>query len=73
MNTPTHDHQHPHGESTNRHRPTGQGLHKDWRAWLVVLLMLAAMAVYLLTIDESLRPGVSPEQVSPSDVETPLE
>ena len=28
-------------------------LHKDWRVWLAVALMLAAMAMYVLSLDES--------------------
>jgi hypothetical protein len=29
-------------------------LHKDWRAWLGFLLMLAGMVMYVLTLDDSL-------------------
>jgi hypothetical protein len=39
---------HSHGE---HHKPQGRRLHKDWRLWLMVVLMLAAMAIYLLTLD----------------------
>jgi hypothetical protein len=39
---------HFHGE---HHKPQGRKLHKDWRLWLMVVLMLAAMAIYLLTLD----------------------
>jgi hypothetical protein len=31
-------------------------LHKDWRTWLALILMLAAMAVYVLTLDDSVEP-----------------
>jgi hypothetical protein len=31
-----------------------KGLHKDWRTWAVVILMLVAMAAYVLTDDEAL-------------------
>jgi hypothetical protein len=31
-------------------------LHRDWRAWLAVLLMLAAIAMYVLTLDDSVIP-----------------
>lgn len=31
-------------------------LHKDWRAWLAVLLMLAAVVMYVLTLDDSIVP-----------------
>ena len=33
------------------------GLHKDWRAWLVIALMLAAIGTYVLTLDDSIQPG----------------
>jgi hypothetical protein len=31
-------------------------LHKDWRIWVGVLLMLIAIGTYLITMDESLPP-----------------
>jgi hypothetical protein len=31
--------------------------HKDWRVWLAVGLMLLAMLIYLMTMDESVQPG----------------
>ena len=43
-----HHHQHP---ATGHPR---KKLHKDWRVWLVVILMLAAIVIYVLTLDESL-------------------
>ena len=33
-----------------------KGLHKDWRAWVVIVLMLAAIAIYVLTLDDSIEP-----------------
>ena len=33
--------------------------HKDWRLWAVVALMVAAMAAYVLTLDESVEPGAA--------------
>jgi ABC-type nickel/cobalt efflux system permease component RcnA len=50
-----HEHNHNHGHE--HHAKKSRGLHKDWRAWLVVVLMLAAMAMYLLSGDESFQPG----------------
>ena len=38
-------------------KPPWKGLHKDWRVWLAVGLMLAAMATYVLTLDDSVQPG----------------
>lgn len=29
-------------------------LHKDWRVWAGVLLMLAAIAIYVLSLDDSM-------------------
>lgn len=47
-----HDHKHQHNQPTK-----DQGLHKDWRTWAVVLMMLAAMAAYVLSGDEEIVPG----------------
>jgi hypothetical protein len=33
------------------HRPYWRRAHRDWRIWFCVILMLAAMAVYLMTGD----------------------
>jgi hypothetical protein len=52
-----HDHQHDHHHGHHHeHPPRKRGVHKDWRAWLVVILMLAAMWMYLRTMDESIQP-----------------
>jgi hypothetical protein len=44
--------QHHHGQSVSDkpHRK----LHKDWRMWMAVILMLAAIMIYVLTLDDSL-------------------
>ena len=44
-----HDHDHHGHDHHAPSRPKRGGLHKDWRTWLVVGLMLAAMAAYVLT------------------------
>ena len=42
----SHSHKHPsHGK-----------MHKDWRVWLVLLLMLAAILMYVLSLDDSMVP-----------------
>ncbi len=46
-----HDHQ-EHGHSHRRRGP-----HKDWRVVTAVVLMLGAMVIYLMTMDESEVPG----------------
>jgi hypothetical protein len=33
------------------HKSEGRKLHKDWRLWLMVGLMLAAILIYLATLD----------------------
>lgn len=54
----THRHKHAHESKAGSHHPIDwTGLHKDWRAWLVVALMLAAIATYVLTLDDSVQPG----------------
>jgi hypothetical protein len=39
--------------------------HRDWRVWLAVMVMLAAIFVYVVTNDLSLRPG-KPAAVPPT-------
>lgn len=49
-----HDHAgHKHPHSGHAKKP----IHHDWRAWVVVGLMLLGMVVYVLSLDESLVPG----------------
>ena len=63
-----HSHRHNHQSDQGKHkldellRP---GLHKDWRTWVVVGLMLAAIGIYVFTLDDSVRPG-SPQQDIPA-------
>lgn len=48
----THDKHHAH-HPQQRKRP----IHTDWRAWVVVGLMLLAMLAYVFSLDEALRPS----------------
>jgi len=41
-----------HKDSRERKR---RKLHKDWRTWAVVALMLAAIGIYCLTLDDSIE------------------
>jgi hypothetical protein len=43
----SHEHQHK----------TNKPWHQDWRTWTAVVLMLAAMLVYVFSVDESVGPG----------------
>lgn len=46
--------------------PWSQRWHKDWRLWVVVVLMLVAMAVYVLSLDESIGPGGGEQPAVPA-------
>jgi len=39
--------------------------HRDWRVWIVVMLMLIAIGVYVMTDSLSLRPGKRAVQATP--------
>ena len=55
-----HSHKHAQGSNADEHpRPKFylSGLHRDWRTWLVIGLMLAAIGAYVLTLDEAIQPG----------------
>jgi hypothetical protein len=52
-------------ERGHHQAPSRRKLHRDWRLWLVVGLMLAAMLVYVLSDNERLRPGRGTGKVSP--------
>lgn len=54
-----HEHKHEHG---HQHGPAWKHLHRDWRLWVAIALMLAAMFMYVLSNDESLQPGGGPPQ-----------
>jgi hypothetical protein len=60
----THHPNHPHHHS---HGTTKRPLHKDWRAWLVVLLMLGGMLIYVASFDESEGPGGQPQPAMAGD------
>ena len=53
------DHAHPRG-------PFWRRAHRDWRVWIVVLLMLALVLVYVMTDNLSFRPGKRPTQPTPA-------
>ena len=66
-------HGHPHGHERDKAKhshPTERwrGLHKDWRTWAVIGLMLAAICTYVLTLDESVQPGSASPNAGPTAV-----
>jgi hypothetical protein len=49
-----------HPEQGHSHSYNGRkqwAIHKDWRVWTAVILMLLAMAVYVISMDESIQPA----------------
>ncbi len=42
-----------------KHKSEGIQLHKDWRVWLGVGIMLLAMLIYIVTLDESILPSIT--------------
>jgi len=49
---------HQHSKDHHRsHNHPQRKVHKDWRLWLAVVLMLLGMVIYVVTLDESVLPG----------------
>lgn len=60
--------QHGHGHHQQHHHTAPKrGLHKDWRLWTAVVLMLVAIAAYVLSLDEEVQPGGQPNPAAPAD------
>ncbi len=54
-----HSHHHSGSEANReekREKRRRRQLHKDWRTWLVIAVMLAAIGIYVLTLDDSIQP-----------------
>ena len=51
--------QHGHDQHNSEHGSAKKTkkIHHDWRFWTAIVLMLLAMAAYVFSFDESLRPG----------------
>ncbi|HTU26352.1 MAG TPA: hypothetical protein VMF30_13185 [Pirellulales bacterium] len=61
------EHGHQHGEHGYlEHGRKAWRWHRDWRVYVVVILMLAGMFAYVMSLDESLRPGQPPQQEMPA-------
>ena len=68
---------HKHGSESvgsnprDRRHPRFQRLkraHRDWRVWFAVGLMLVCMLIYIVSEDESWRPGNTTNQPMPAAV-----
>jgi hypothetical protein len=53
--THTHHEQGPHLNSV--HRPYWKRAHRDWRFWVAVLFILAALTIYVMSDDLALVPS----------------
>jgi hypothetical protein len=58
---------HHHEQANQHHRgsqpPRRHGIHRKWWFWAAVVLMLGAMAIYVMTMDEALGPAGTGQQV----------
>jgi hypothetical protein len=52
--------------SHHAHDPYWKRAHRDWRVWVGVVLMLAAMMIYLMTDDLAWGPHIQPQPPSSS-------
>jgi hypothetical protein len=62
-----HSHHHGHKDKASHGHPTElwRGAHKDWRVWVVIIVMLAAIGTYVFTLDDSIQAGgPAPQAVS---------
>jgi hypothetical protein len=51
-----HNHEHAKHGHVNKGMSGNWQLHKDWRAWLAVILMVVAVVMYVLSLDDSIVP-----------------
>jgi len=42
-------------ERHHGHEHRRPGIHKDWRTWVAVVVMLCAIGIYVLTLDDSVE------------------
>jgi hypothetical protein len=62
-----HSHHHGHQDKKSHGHPTElwRGVHKDWRTWVVIGVMLAAISTYVFSLDDSMQVvGPPPHAVS---------
>jgi hypothetical protein len=52
---------------TKHNAPYWTRAHRDWRVWIGVVLMLAAMSIYLMTGDFRWKPQIHPRQPLPNN------
>jgi hypothetical protein len=59
---------HAHGALT---KSEARKLHRDWRVWAAVGVMLGCMLIYILTLDESIGPNTQPSGGPPATNSAP--
>ena len=52
----------------HRHRPYWTRAHRDWRVWVIMLVMLACMIAYVMSQNLSLQPRNSPQPPVPESL-----
>jgi hypothetical protein len=57
---------HPGNPGNAPQRPYWQRAHRDWKFWVGLVLMLAAMMIYVVTNNLALRPGRPPQRQMPA-------
>ena len=55
----SHEHKHSNHEHHGNQPSQRQRIHHDWRFWAVIA-MLVGMAIYIVTMDEAVAPGIEP-------------
>ena len=64
-----HRHGGPHSDSVqDGQRPYWKRAHRDWRVWVGLFFMLAAIIIYVLSEDLAWMPGGRPRQLPSSAV-----
>lgn len=44
---------HNHDQHGHHHAPARKPIHKNWKAWAIILLMIVCMLIYIFSLDES--------------------
>ncbi|MEO6910708.1 MAG: hypothetical protein ABI158_07275 [Edaphobacter sp.] len=61
--THTHHDEAPHVKTGHSHLPYWKRAHRDWRFWVAVLFIGAALFIYITSVDLSLVPRRHPHSV----------
>ena len=57
-----HHGEHDHNSDYQAQRPYWTRAHHDWKFWVALFLMLAAMVIYVMSEDLAFRPRHRPQQ-----------